>query len=92
MTTDFVALEGRTRGYRWLVAVLGILALAGFVAFIVSYIQGHQVFGSNNIVPWGMPIVMAIFLIGLSTGSLILSSLVPTVLGETCFPSPTTSI
>ncbi len=75
MTTDFMALEGRTRGYRWLVAVLGLLALAGFVAFIVSYIQGHQVFGSNNIVPWGMPIVMAIYLVGLSTGSLILSSL-----------------
>jgi Ni/Fe-hydrogenase subunit HybB-like protein len=72
---EFVALEGKSRGYRVLAAVLAALALAGFIAFIVSYIEGHQVFGGSNIVPWGMPIVLAIYLIGLSTGSLILSSL-----------------
>jgi Ni/Fe-hydrogenase subunit HybB-like protein len=73
--TDFVPLEGKSRGYRLLIAVLAGLALAGFIAFIVSYIQGHRVFGGSNIVPWGMPIVLAIYLIGLSAGSLILSSL-----------------
>ncbi len=75
MTTDFVALEGKSRGYRFLIAVLAVLAVAGFVSFIISYIQGHQVFGSNNVIPWGMPIVLTIYLIGLSAGSLILSSL-----------------
>jgi len=75
LTTDFVALEGKSRGYRYLIAVLAILALAGFISFILSYIQGHQVFGSSNVIPWGMPIVLTIYLIGLSAGSLILSSL-----------------
>ncbi len=75
MTTDFTALEGKSRGYRCLIAVLAIIALAGFVSFIISYLQGHQVFGSNNVIPWGMPIVLTIYLIGLSAGSLILSSL-----------------
>ncbi len=75
MSTDFVSIEGKSRGYRTAVVVLGVLALSGLAAFIVSYIQGHQVFGSNNVVPWGMPIVLTIYLIGLSAGSLILSSL-----------------
>jgi molybdopterin-containing oxidoreductase family membrane subunit len=75
LTTEFVTLEGRSRGYRSLAAVLAVIALAGFACFIISYIQGHQVFGSNNVIPWGMPIVLTIYLIGLSAGSLILSSL-----------------
>jgi Ni/Fe-hydrogenase subunit HybB-like protein len=75
MGSDFVTLEGKTRGYRTAVVVLGVLALSGLIAFIISYIQGHQMFGSNNVIPWGMPIVLTIFLIGLSAGSLILSSL-----------------
>jgi Ni/Fe-hydrogenase subunit HybB-like protein len=75
LATDFVNLEGKSRGYRLALAVLALLALGGLISFIISYIQGHQVFGSNNVIPWGMPIVLAIYLIGLSAGSLILSSL-----------------
>jgi len=55
--------------------VFALVALAGLVCFSLSYIFGHQMFGSSNVVPWGMPIVLAIYLIGLSAGSLILSSL-----------------
>jgi len=73
--SNFVTLEGKSRGYRIMVAILAVLALSGFISFIISYIQGHQVFGSSNVIPWGMPIVLAIYLIGLSAGSLILSSL-----------------
>ena len=75
MSPDFVSIDGKSRGYRGAVAVLAVLALSGLIAFIISYIEGHQVFGSNNVIPWGMPIVLAIYLIGLSAGSLILSSL-----------------
>ncbi|MFC1592886.1 NrfD/PsrC family molybdoenzyme membrane anchor subunit [Candidatus Omnitrophota bacterium] len=75
MVSNFVTLEGKSRNYRLAVVILAILALSGFISFIISYIQGHQVFGSNNVIPWGMPIVLAIYLIGLSAGSLILSSL-----------------
>jgi len=73
--SNFVTLEGKSRGYRLMVAILAVLALSGFVSFIISYIQGHQMFGSTNVIPWGMPIVLTIYLIGLSAGSLILSSL-----------------
>jgi molybdopterin-containing oxidoreductase family membrane subunit len=76
VSPDFVTLEGRSRGYRNTVAVLGLLAIAGLVAFIVSYIQGHRTFGGSNIIPWGMPIVMAIYLIGLSAGLHILAFLI----------------
>lgn len=73
--TNFVPLEGKSRGYRLALVVLAVLTLAGFISFIVSYVEGHQLFGSSNVIPWGLPIVMAIYLIGLSAGSLILSSL-----------------
>jgi len=75
VSSDFVTLEGKSRGYRTAVVVLGVLAFSGLIAFIISYIMGHQMFGSSNVIPWGMPIVLLPYLIGLSAGSLILSSL-----------------
>jgi len=42
---------------------------------MISYIEGHHVLGTSNVIPWGMPIIITIYLIGLSAGSLILSSL-----------------
>ena len=75
MKANFVTIEGKSRGYTALVMILALLSLSGFVSFIISYVEGHQVFGSSNVIPWGMPIVLTIYLIGLSAGSLILSSL-----------------
>jgi molybdopterin-containing oxidoreductase family membrane subunit len=75
MSLTFSTLEGRSRIFLILTAALAVLSLIGFISFMMSYIQGHQVLGSSNIVPWGMPIVITIYLIGLSAGSLILSSL-----------------
>ncbi|MFH0769340.1 MAG: NrfD/PsrC family molybdoenzyme membrane anchor subunit [Chloroflexota bacterium] len=76
MSSNFVTLEGKSRGYRTVVVVLGVLALSGMIAFVISYIEGHQMFGSNNVIPWGMPIVMAIYLIGLSAGLHVLAFLI----------------
>ena len=75
MDVSYSPVEGKSRSYKWLVVVLAALALLGLVSFFVSYIQGHQVFGTNNAVPWGMPIILFVYFIGLSAGSLILSSL-----------------
>ncbi len=75
MALNYSSIEGKSRNYRLAVLVLGFVAMAGLVSFIISYILGHQTFGSSNSIPWGMPIVLAIYLIGLSAGSLILSSL-----------------
>jgi len=75
MQLTFTAIDGKSRAFYILTTILAAFAVAGFICFIASYIRGHQVFGSSNIIPWGMPIVVAIYLIGLSAGSLILSSL-----------------
>lgn len=75
MDLTYLPIKGKSRGYYLLVVVLGVLALAGLASFALSYVYGHEVLGSNNLIPWGMPIVLAIYLIGLSAGSLILSSL-----------------
>ncbi len=75
MDLSYSSVEGKSRNYYLVVGILVALVLAGMVSFIVSYLEGHQVFGGSNIVPWGMPIVFLIYLIGLSAGSLILSSL-----------------
>ena len=75
MSLTFTPIEGKSRSFQKLVTVLTAFSAIGFICFIVSYVRGHQVFGSSNVIPWGMPIVVAIYLIGLSAGSLILSSL-----------------
>lgn len=75
MALSYSATEGKSKGYYAVVLVTAILLLAGFAGFMISYFRGHEVFGSNNAVPWGLPIIIAIYLIGLSAGSLILSSL-----------------
>jgi molybdopterin-containing oxidoreductase family membrane subunit len=72
---SYSPIEGKSKSYKLLVAVVAALALLGLVSFGVSYIEGHQVFGANNAVPWGMPIILFVYFIGLSAGSLILSSL-----------------
>ena len=75
MAFTFVAIEGKSRNYYTAVIIFAVLAVIGLICFALSYVFGHQLFGSSNVIPWGMPIVLAIYLIGLSAGSLILSSL-----------------
>lgn len=75
MSSEFVPIEGKSKGYWLAVALAAAVLLFGFICFGVSYVEGHQLFGSSNVIPWGMPIVLAIYFIGLSAGSLILSSL-----------------
>jgi molybdopterin-containing oxidoreductase family membrane subunit len=75
MELTYTPIEGRSKRYYYAVAALAAVALAGLASFSISYVEGHQVFGSSNTIPWGLPIVVAIYLIGLSAGSLILSSL-----------------
>jgi len=75
MELTYTPIEGKSKRYYIAVAVLAVAALAGLVGFSLSYIYGHQMFGSSNVIPWGLPIIIAIYLIGLSAGSLILSSM-----------------
>jgi molybdopterin-containing oxidoreductase family membrane subunit len=75
MELTFSRIEGDSRNFKILLTLLSAFTVIGFICFMVSYISGHHVLGSSNIIPWGMPITITIYLIGLSAGSLILSSL-----------------
>ncbi len=75
MSLTFSTLEERSPSFFVLTGALAAFSLIGLMAFMASYIQGHYLLGTSNTVPWGMPIIITIYLIGLSAGSLILSSL-----------------
>jgi len=75
MDVQFAKIEGKSTGYRVTVAVLACLAVAGFIATLVMHNNGLYLSGMTNRVPWGLQISMAIFYIGLSAGSLVVSGL-----------------
>jgi len=75
MGLTFSKIDGKSREFNILLILLAAFSVIGFICFMVSYISGHHVLGSSSIIPWGMPITITIYLIGLSAGSLILSSL-----------------
>ncbi|MBU2600514.1 polysulfide reductase NrfD [bacterium] len=86
MKIYFTKIEGKTIRFYLLVAVLTVLASGGLYSSYLMYTKGHYLTGMNNQVPWGMPIVLTIYLIGLSAGSLVLSSL-SSVFGQTEYKS-----
>ena len=75
MTTYFRTIEGRSPRYLLLVAILALLSLWGLWASWMMFTRGHNITGMNNQVPWGLPIAMAVYFIGLSAGSLVLSAI-----------------
>lgn len=76
MELNFVSVDGNSKNYKIAIGILAGITLLGLICFGISYFKGHYLFGSSNVIPWGMPIVLAIYFIGLSAGSLILSTLV----------------
>ncbi len=75
MGLTFSKIEGNSKDFKILLSLLAAFSVIGFICFMVSYISGHHVLGSSSIIPWGLPITITIYLIGLSAGSLILSAL-----------------
>jgi molybdopterin-containing oxidoreductase family membrane subunit len=75
MDVQFAKIEGRSVSYRVTVGVLAAATVAGFVATLVMNKHGLYLSGMSNRVPWGLQIAMAIFYIGLSAGSLVVSGL-----------------
>jgi len=65
-------------------AAAGAVAALTPLSALYMFVNGHHVTGMTNQVPWGMPIVMAIYLIGASAGSLVLSAM-SSVFGKTEF-------
>lgn len=72
---DFEKIEGKSSAYKLLLAVLAVAALLGIYTFIQTFLQGHWSFGTSNRVPWGIAITMVVLMVGLSAGSLMLSTL-----------------
>ncbi len=68
------ALEGRSRGYYGLLAVLAVLVIAGLWAAYYMESNGHYVTGMNNQIVWGMPHVFAVLLIVAASGALNVAS------------------
>ncbi len=71
----FESIEGRSAQYYMVLAVLAALAGAGMIATLWAIKQGIWVTGMTNRIPWGVQIVMAVYYIGLSAGSLVISGL-----------------
>ncbi len=75
MEIKFESIEGRSRSYYLLLSVLAALAVAGGVATWYVIEKGIWVTGMTNRIPWGIQITLAVYYIGLSAGSLVISGL-----------------
>lgn len=71
----YTTIEGNSTRFYIFLGVLSLLTLCGVWASYRMFHEGHSITGMTNSVPWGFPIVMSIYLIGLSAGSLVLSAL-----------------
>jgi len=75
METNFKTIEGKSPQYYMLAAVLALLILPGVYATWVMFQHGLYHSGMTNRIPWGLQIILAVFYIGASAGSLVISSL-----------------
>jgi molybdopterin-containing oxidoreductase family membrane subunit len=75
MKIEFSQLEGKSPQFYLFMLVLFAVAGAGLFATYLMYTQGLHITGMSNRVPWGLAIVMLIYYIGLSAGSLVLSAM-----------------
>lgn len=72
---EYKAIRGTSRGYKIAVGILAVLALAGVWSTLEMHEHGVGLTGMFNRVPWGLQIIMAVYYIGLSAGSLVVSGL-----------------
>ena len=69
------SLHFKNRIYYVLLAVAGLVAMAGMFAVHMMEEHGHIISGMNNQIVWGMPHVFAIFLIVAASGVLNVASI-----------------
>ncbi len=75
MEIEFERIEGRSTQYRVMMFAFAAAVIAGLIATWVVIEEGIWVTGMTSRVPWGLQIVMAVYYIGLSAGSLVISGL-----------------
>jgi Ni/Fe-hydrogenase subunit HybB-like protein len=66
----FSEIEGRSAGFRGLAVILVVFFLTGLAAVMYVEHAGHYVTGGSNQVVWGIPDVIAMFLIVSASGAL----------------------
>ena len=77
-------IEGQSRGYYALLGAFGAMTLAGLAAAFYMEHHGHVVTGMTNQIVWGIPHVVAVFLIVAASGVLNVAS-IASVFGKTFY-------
>ncbi|RLG58995.1 MAG: hypothetical protein DRN95_03135 [Candidatus Hydrothermarchaeota archaeon] len=72
---EFEKIKGESKEFFATAFGLLILVLWGLYGFLYTYTKGPWVTGMTNQIPWGLPQVTIVYLIGASAGSLIISAL-----------------
>lgn len=80
----FCTLEGRSAGFYALLAGLAAVIAGGLWAAHIMETEGHHVTGMTNQIVWGIPHVIAVFLIVTASGALNAASL-SSVLGRSTY-------
>jgi len=75
MDVKFRQIEGNSPAYYGALVVLAVFIAAGSVSTWLMAERGIYLSGMTNRIPWGLQIVMAVYYIGLSAGSLVVSGL-----------------
>ena len=75
MEIHYRTIDGNSKGYYLLLCVLAAFVLAGVISVYLMCTRGIYLSGMTNRIPWGLQIIMAVFYIGLSAGSLVVSGL-----------------
>ncbi|MFC2172219.1 NrfD/PsrC family molybdoenzyme membrane anchor subunit [Acidobacteriota bacterium] len=75
MEVQFESIEGKSKQYYLALSVLAAFAVTGGLATWYVIEKGIWVTGMTNRIPWGIQITMAVYYIGLSAGSLVISGL-----------------
>jgi len=72
---NYLEIEGWSNGFIGLLAVLGVIILAGMGGMYYMEHNGHFVTGMDNHIVWGIPHVFAVFLIVAASGALNVASI-----------------
>ena len=83
-TSEYSEIEGMSAGFWTLVALLLLILGAGLWAAHVMDSIGHMITGMSNRVAWGMPHVVAVFLIVAASGALNAAS-IASVFGKAAY-------
>ena len=75
MEAKFETIEGRSVQFYLLALLLALLILPGLYSTYRMYEEGICLSGMTNRIPWGLQIILCVFYIGASAGSLVISSL-----------------